>query len=288
MGMIRSILGLGDDTAKDTSQDDNTTGGGLWHFVKRTGEVLLGIMEFVIGGLMSFVGISSGKDLMTKGMANIFGSDDNSGQSRGGDQTQSQDSGGHWWSWGNLKSSFTGLVDRGESYVAGPIHNNNPGNIRATNASMQAEGAVGEKNGFIVFDNYEHGLKKMSELLIGYEDGSRHLDTVSKIVSHYAPASENPTSTYIQHVSQWTGFGPNEHLDLHNPEVLAKLVWAMTRQEQGDWRARQMDKESILQAAKSATQHNNSVQMDYASVESSGPAMTTPHKPQTDAQRTTS
>ena len=59
-------------------------------------------------------------------------------------------------------------------------------------------------------------------------------DTISKIIKTYAPASDNNNdAAYIANVSRWTGYGPNQHLDLNNNDTLSRLMAAMIRQEKG-------------------------------------------------------
>lgn len=58
-------------------------------------------------------------------------------------------------------------------------------------------------------------------------------NTPSGILHTYAPSSENNTRAYIDDVTSRTGFGSGQRLDLHNPEVLKKLMASMIRHEQG-------------------------------------------------------
>jgi hypothetical protein len=96
---------------------------------------------------------------------------------------------------------------------------NNPGNIMIPGTHTLAK-----------FSSVEEGLRRMAKLLLGYEH-NLHLDTIAKIVSRYAPPSENDTAAYIRDVAKRTGFGPGQHLDLNNPGVLSALISAMTKHE---------------------------------------------------------
>lgn len=98
---------------------------------------------------------------------------------------------------------------------------NNPGNLRP----------AGQSTGFQTFATPEEGLRAMARQLQIY--GTRdHLDTISDIVSKYAPKSENDTASYIKDVARKTGFSATDHLDLGNRDVLARLVAAMVSHEQ--------------------------------------------------------
>lgn len=104
------------------------------------------------------------------------------------------------------------------------LRNNNPGNLRSW-------GDAPIKNGFAVFKSAQEGLSAMAGNLLAY---SRHgLDTVKAIVSRWAPASENNTAAYISAVAKQIGAGASDHLNLRNPEVLAKLMAAITQHENG-------------------------------------------------------
>lgn len=100
----------------------------------------------------------------------------------------------------------------------------NPGNIR--------DPATGR---FKVFGGGPaEGIQAIGAQLLRYEYAKKWggLDTIAKIVSTYAPASDhNDVAAYIKDVSTRTGIGANQHLDLHNQSTLAKLVAAITKHE---------------------------------------------------------
>ncbi len=103
---------------------------------------------------------------------------------------------------------------------------NNPGNLRA---------APGVKtvNGFADFANQDQGYAAMASLLKRYPT-KYHADTLSKIITTYAPAKDhNNDKAYIANVAKWTGFSPNQHLNLNDQVVLSKVMAAMVRQEHG-------------------------------------------------------
>nr|BAR34572.1 hypothetical protein [uncultured Mediterranean phage uvMED] len=108
------------------------------------------------------------------------------------------------------------------------IKNNNPGNIRSSNTKW--EGMVDSKGEFVTFESPEYGIRAMTKLLQTY-DKKHGLDTIKGIISRYAPPSENDTDTYIKNISSFTGFDPNQELDLDEPRVMKKLLQAIIRQE---------------------------------------------------------
>lgn len=108
--------------------------------------------------------------------------------------------------------------------------NNNPGNIRL-GASWQ--GAVtGSDPAFVTFDSPASGFRALAKLLRNYQD-IYGLNTVRKIISRYAPASENNTAAYIAAVAQAIGVQPDTPIDLGNQATLAALMRAIATHESG-------------------------------------------------------
>ncbi|WP_256119878.1 lytic transglycosylase domain-containing protein [Escherichia coli] len=105
------------------------------------------------------------------------------------------------------------------------IRNNNPGNLRA------ARNASGTDGAFVTFNSPDDGLSALARQLRLY--GSRGVNTVEGIIGKYAPPTENNTAAYIRSVSDMTGFSADQKLDLDNPSVLAKLIPAIIRHENG-------------------------------------------------------
>ena len=58
-----------------------------------------------------------------------------------------------------------------------------------------------------------------------------NLNTVRGLVSSWAPPSENDTAGYIAGVAKDTGYGADQKLDMHNPEVMRKVIAAMAKRE---------------------------------------------------------
>lgn len=112
------------------------------------------------------------------------------------------------------------------------IRNNNPGNLNyAGQAGATKEG--GPNGRFATFETPELGITAMAKNLMAYQD-KYAINTVSKIVSRWAPASDgNNVSAYVAAVSKQTGFKPDEALDLKDPKVLAPLISAITKHENG-------------------------------------------------------
>ena len=112
----------------------------------------------------------------------------------------------------------------GEQLVRG-IRNNNPGNLKYAGQ----KGAIGkDAEGFAIFGSFAAGLAAMrAQLALDYKRGDR---SISAIISHWAPPSENNTAAYIKGVAGALGVSPNAKLDAG---LLGKLMSAMIAQEIG-------------------------------------------------------
>ena len=110
------------------------------------------------------------------------------------------------------------------------IRNNNPGNLRIGPSGWQNKVPIAQNSDgeFEQFYSYEYGIRAMTKLLINYMASGR--DTIASIITKYAPATENNTRSYIQKVSQRTGYPSNMRLNPSKP-VLEKLVEAMAWHE---------------------------------------------------------
>lgn len=105
------------------------------------------------------------------------------------------------------------------------LRQNNPGNLRSWGDTPTA-------NGFANFASSQQGLSAMAGNLLAY---SRRygLNTVEEIIKRWAPSSENNTGAYIDSVSKALGVKSGDKLNLEDPKVLASLMGAITKHENG-------------------------------------------------------
>jgi hypothetical protein len=89
-----------------------------------------------------------------------------------------------------------------------------------------------EANGFQKFDTPQQGISAIGHQLDLYQDRDK-LNTLSGIISKWAPPNENDTSLLIKRAAEWTGLDPSKPLDIHDPATRAKVITAMIRNEQG-------------------------------------------------------
>ena len=116
--------------------------------------------------------------------------------------------------------------DSTTTFGAGPLglRLNNPGNLRRW-------GDAARLHGFAAFHTAADGLHAMGRQLQLYS--ARGLNTVSSIVSRWAPANENATGAYIAAIAKATGFAATQRLNLNDTRQLSTLMGAMIRREQG-------------------------------------------------------
>lgn len=119
----------------------------------------------------------------------------------------------------------------GASPISRASRNNNPLNV--TNLSNGTwDGQTGTDGNFAVFGSREAGLAAADRNLQAY--GQQHnIDTVRGVISRWAPPNENNTADYVKTVSAATGFAPDAHIDLNDPNVRHKLIAAMEPVEGG-------------------------------------------------------
>ena len=116
--------------------------------------------------------------------------------------------------------------------VARGIRNNNPGNIRH---GEKWEGLSDKQtdSSFCIFVSPEYGIRALAKVLLTYYK-KYQLNTVKKIISRYAPPNENETESYIKSVANQLGVASDEVIDLSSVAVLAVLLRAIIRHENGE------------------------------------------------------
>lgn len=111
--------------------------------------------------------------------------------------------------------------------------NNNPGNIRPAGYTWQGQSGIdsGSMGSYVIFSTPEYGIRAIAkDLLTKY---ARGLNTVRKIITAYAPPSENPTESYINSVCASLGVMSTSPLDLNDISTLTGFVYAIIKHENG-------------------------------------------------------
>lgn len=109
--------------------------------------------------------------------------------------------------------------------------NNNPGNIRNDNTLWQGEVTPSTDAAFKQFVDMPHGYRAIFVNLRSYFNAG--WNTITKIISHYAPSNENDTKSYISTVSQVSGIDPDQEIDFSDTDSLIAVVKGISLQENG-------------------------------------------------------
>lgn len=112
------------------------------------------------------------------------------------------------------------------------VRENNPGNIRHSKSKWQGMASVQNDKEFVTFTDAKYGIRAIAVILTNY--GEKYgLDTVQEVISRWAPPEENNTNAYAKLVADALGVGPEDHIDIHDPDVMRVLVKAIIKQENG-------------------------------------------------------
>ena len=111
------------------------------------------------------------------------------------------------------------------------IRNNNPGNIRHGDRWDGLSRSQSDPD-FCVFDSMAYGLRALLMTLRTYHR-KYGLDTVSDIITRWAPGNENDTEAYIRDVAQRMGVGADVALDLEDATTLLAVAHAIALHECG-------------------------------------------------------
>lgn len=118
------------------------------------------------------------------------------------------------------------------------IRNCNPLNIRR-GSNWKGLRAVQTDPAFCQFKSMLWGIRAAFRLMhnhiTGFGGSRPRMDTVEKLVSMWAPATENDTKAYIANVCKWAGCTPNRHIDPHDDILIICIARAMAKVECGQW-----------------------------------------------------
>ena len=89
------------------------------------------------------------------------------------------------------------------------IRNNNPANIRHSCSKWLGLSKVQVDKEFCTFDSMEFGVRALLVLLRTYYN-KHHCNTIRKVISRFAPSSENNTEKYIKYVCDFMVYPPDD------------------------------------------------------------------------------
>lgn len=116
------------------------------------------------------------------------------------------------------------------------IRNNNPLNI-VKGCSWKGERNQQSDSKFEEFVSIEYGLRAGFKILRnyigGYTTNGVKFNTLRKVISRWAPPSENNTQRYIEFVGSKTGLHPDEAIQFRDRAKMVSIVHAMAQMECG-------------------------------------------------------
>ncbi len=112
------------------------------------------------------------------------------------------------------------------------LRNNNPLNIRISTDKFVGEIQPSGDKAFKQFDTMAHGYRAAFRVLRTYINNYK-CDTIRKIISRWAPETENHTLAYVMTVSDRAGIAPDAILSADNREEMICIVAAMSYVENG-------------------------------------------------------
>ena len=127
-------------------------------------------------------------------------------------------------------------TNQGKAYQSRAIRNNNPLNIvKGSRWKGLAEDQTDSR--FCKFVSRSYGWRAALILLRNYIEGrtssKRKYDSISSIISRWAPPSENATQAYILNVSRATGIHYLKRLVWTDRKEICSICQAMAKVESG-------------------------------------------------------
>lgn len=128
------------------------------------------------------------------------------------------------------KKIKTEVTEMTNSITSRGIRNNNPGNIRVSTDAWQGLADPKSDGAFFRFTTPEYGIRALAKVLMNYNKAG--YNTIEKIISRWAPRTENDTDAYIYAVSSALGKKSTEKLNFQTD--LPGLVAAIIQHENGN------------------------------------------------------
>lgn len=112
------------------------------------------------------------------------------------------------------------------------LKNNNPGNIRIDNCKWLGEVQPSQDKEFKQFQTMGWGYRAMFHLINNYSR-LHGCNTVRKIITRWAPPTENDTEAYIAAVCRDSHILPDVVITTTNKKCMIPIIAAMSRVENG-------------------------------------------------------
>lgn len=112
------------------------------------------------------------------------------------------------------------------------LRNNNPLNIRLSTDKFVGEVQPSTDKEFKQFVTAAYGYRAAFKILRNYINNYK-LDTIRKMITRWAPPSENHTKAYIRSVSDYSGIDPDTPVRADDRIAMIAIVAGMSRVENG-------------------------------------------------------
>lgn len=122
-------------------------------------------------------------------------------------------------------------MEKKEKSLPRGIRNNNPLNIRIGDSVWIGEKVPNTDGTFEQFVSMPYGIRAALKIIYKYMT-KYNLKTIEKIISRWAPRTENKTQSYIKYVAERMDKDPNEELYFTYTDM-RELVLAMAKIECG-------------------------------------------------------
>lgn len=126
------------------------------------------------------------------------------------------------------------------------VRNNNPLNIEYSPRNDWDGQLSNSGERFARFKNPAYGFRAAAKVLRSY--ARQGFTTLDEMINRFAPSHENDTNLYTKNVSDWTGIGINQRVDVNDDEELASVIHAMSRMEVGQYYGLTMAKKGVAMA----------------------------------------
>ena len=118
-----------------------------------------------------------------------------------------------------------------KSVLTRGYQNNNPGNIVKDGHTWTGEKATSTDKNFKQFTSMPYGYRALFTNIHAYLNVG--VNTIEKIISKWAPPSENDTKAYIAAVSKSVGLSPTTPVSFTDAPTMRKIVAAISQHENG-------------------------------------------------------
>jgi hypothetical protein len=128
-----------------------------------------------------------------------------------------------------LKNAATALSLRGDKSLPRGLRNNNPGNLRK---GVAWAGRDGDDGAFDIFKSMDAGIRAAHQNLMTAITKHK-CTTVRKLITRWAPPSENDTEAYIAFVCKTAPISANEVINVTDADTISRILYAVFQHENG-------------------------------------------------------